>query len=224
MAVRLASEMGGSSPRGRGKRDALAPGVGDPGLIPARAGKTGCARARRRRSRAHPRAGGENQHRLARPGHPHGSSPRGRGKPSWSKPPTLTARLIPARAGKTPPTPSPHCRPRAHPRAGGENPGQLGAGIVGAGSSPRGRGKPDWRRRRLVGSGLIPARAGKTNRSGVYVSYSPAHPRAGGENRRDGAGGPLERGSSPRGRGKPFDSVDESLDERLIPARAEKTR
>ena len=34
---------------------------------------------------------------------------------------------------------------------------------------------------------------------------------------------PWMSGSSPRGRGKPLDAVDESLDERLIPAWAGKT-
>ena len=75
----------GSSPLTRGKRDAFAPGVGDPGLIPAHAGKTTAGQCRRGRQRAHPRSRGENVLTRARPGGHHGSSPLTRGKPSGGR-------------------------------------------------------------------------------------------------------------------------------------------
>ena len=50
---------------------------------------------------AHPRAGGENDVDQALVGRPSGSSPRGRGKQSWSHHLALETGLIPARAGKT---------------------------------------------------------------------------------------------------------------------------
>ena len=114
-------------------------------------------------------------------------------------------------------------RPWAHPRAGGENPHADSIDGTRVGSSPRGRGKPDWRRRRLVGAGLIPARAGKTNTSPPTETFSRAHPRAGGENTVVYLLIPSLPGSSPRGRGKPDLEGLATKAEGLIPARAGKT-
>ena len=91
----------GSSPRGRGKPSISVFWVPLYGLIPARAGKTYPRNSGHRRSRAHPRAGGENKLAMNVSHSSQGSSPRGRGKPrprGWGKSPF---RLIPARAGKT---------------------------------------------------------------------------------------------------------------------------
>ena len=91
----------GSSPRGRGKPTISVFWVPLYGLIPARAGKTYPRNSGHRRSRAHPRAGGENKLAMNVSHSSQGSSPRGRGKPrprGWGKSPF---RLIPARAGKT---------------------------------------------------------------------------------------------------------------------------
>ena len=152
----------GSSPRGRGKRWSSRGGPPGGGLIPARAGKTWEATAVSVRRRAHPRAGGENPTKATQPTTCNGSSPRGRGKQTPPQKSTHKARLIPARAGKTPGRSSLACSPSAHPRAGGEN--------------PRGRGFG----RRL--SRLIPARAGKTPSPPSPSTATQAHPRAGGEN------------------------------------------
>ena len=114
-------------------------------------------------------------------------------------------------------------RPWAHPRAGGENTVKTDDGDELKGSSPRGRGKPDWRRRRLVGAGLIPARAGKTNTSPPTETFSRAHPRAGGENTVVYLLIPSLPGSSPRGRGKLQRPELSTFNTRLIPARAGKT-
>ena len=94
----------GSSPRGRGKHQKRIPGIGHAGLIPAWAGKTPPGRRTAARSRAHPRVGGENEHadydaRLRK-----GSSPRGRGKLINGISSMFGSGLIPAWAGKTPPT------------------------------------------------------------------------------------------------------------------------
>ena len=132
-------------------------------------------------------------------------------------------RLIPARAGKTPASSAPTQAHRAHPRAGGENCAPQAASISAAGSSPRGRGKPDWPLLAGFWRGLIPARAGKTLcRRGCWLR-GWAHPRAGGENGlvRQRVG--LASGSSPRGRGKPLISPSLRFGGRLIPARAGKT-
>ena len=112
------------------------------GLIPARAGKTKQGAKDPPKPSAHPRAGGENQEVRSEAG------------------PVL--RLIPARAGKTGWWgPSLVVRP-AHPRAGGENRLDAIQKLVEAGSSPRGRGKPDTLHSQGPTARLIPARAGKT--------------------------------------------------------------
>ena len=71
--------------------------------------------------------------------------------------------------------------------------------------------------------GLIPARAGKTEREHGRCLSVWAHPRAGGENRLSGLGASLSVGSSPRGRGKHSEVQASPLCVRLIPARAGKT-
>ena len=172
------------------------------GLIPARAGKTGPAPRWSRCLPAHPRAGGENFAGGLSFGWDRGSSPRGRGKrrrPDFRRAP---ARLIPARAGKTRRRRCSHSSDRAHPRAGGEN--TLDGLVVdlATGSSPRGRGKLMNFGQRGLQRGLIPARAGKTPRSPPWGRRTPAHPRAGGENSASAALLMVEKGSSPRGRGK----------------------
>ena len=111
----------GSSPLTRGKRRRRARTPSRAGLIPAHAGKTGCVRARRRRSRAHPRSRGENDCRAMPTRSPAGSSPLTRGKRTDSCPSGRTPWLIPAHAGKTfRGTLKLHCD-RAHPRSRGEN-------------------------------------------------------------------------------------------------------
>ena len=213
----------GSSPRGRGKPAYLPGRLKGGRLIPARAGKTQQNARHNLRTRAHPRAGGENVgDPPGNPGPP-GSSPRGRGKrpPRTARP--VEARLIPARAGKTVRVSREPSATRAHPRAGGENkfPGERRE--YGYGSSPRGRGKHQQvalggRRRRL-----IPARAGKTQASARSFRQRRAHPRAGGENEQIAAAQNAGDGSSPRGRGKRNTDSGLSLCLRLIPARAGKT-
>ena len=110
-------------------------------LIPARAGKTTDRQSLASCPRAHPRAGGENVGTLTARAVNGGSSPRGRGKQTWLALPVRARRLIPARAGKTAYERRCYLRPKAHPRAGGEN-GEGGhPRLAGVGSSPRGRGK-----------------------------------------------------------------------------------
>ena len=131
--------------------------------------------------------------------------------------------LIPARAGKTATTNQPRGCRRAHPRAGGENRQRQRDNSDQAGSSPRGRGKPEGFDDVLEGEGLIPARAGKTSERSRDRRATGAHPRAGGENIPGERGVVLEGGSSPRGRGKLIGEPVDKLLAGLIPARAGKT-
>ena len=93
-----------------------------------------------------------------------------------------------------------------------------------AGSSPRGRGKLYMSSPIRSVVGLIPARAGKTSPKTRPPAKCAAHPRAGGENDRDTDTPVSFTGSSPRGRGKRGDQAVKGLDDRLIPARAGKTK
>ena len=193
------------------------------GLIPAHAGKTCPCRARLLVEWAHPRSRGENLI-VDRPANPQaGSSPLTRGKlPSWTRS-LLTARLIPAHAGKTSMTDRSPSKHTAHPRSRGENGAWCGRRVFSMGSSPLTRGK-----RCLVWSarffdGLIPAHAGKT---GPTVGAGPprgAHPRSRGENWPHRRGGATTGGSSPLTRGKPRVGEDSRDLARLIPAHAGKT-
>ena len=73
-------EGGGSSPRGRGKRDGRPECLRARRLIPAWAGKTSTTATSRSPARAHPRVGGENASYAQDLLSCTGSSPRGRGK------------------------------------------------------------------------------------------------------------------------------------------------
>ena len=213
----------GSSPRGRGKRVAFGQEGGGTRLIPARAGKTTRGGAGRASTGAHPRAGGENIVDKPNILASLGSSPRGRGKRRDEVASHPSSGLIPARAGKTRRGGAEGFRRRAHPRAGGEN-ARFGRSQRRLdGSSPRGRGKRRTLMRGPFRRGLIPARAGKTPRSGAELLLRPAHPRAGGENAGGSRNEHLQAGSSPRGRGKQDCSHGVGARLGLIPARAGKT-
>ena len=194
----------GSSPRGRGKPQPPVMMTNRMGLIPARAGKTvSSARAPTVRA-AHPRAGGENDNFISVAQSMGGSSPRGRGKPSRYLVLRDPGRLIPARAGKTPGWELSTLGAAAHPRAGGEN---APTGATAA--------RLRW---------LIPARAGKTHAAAKDPAKVRAHPRAGGENTVYAWYVFVDRGSSPRGRGKRRKNRAELSNGGLIPARAGKTK
>ena len=153
-----------------------------------------------------------------------GSSPRVRGKRPDPLAHAVDEGLIPARAGKTTAWARGSSAASAHPRACGENPLSSSSFARGSGSSPRVRGKrrplPHRRRR----GRLIPARAGKTSRPRRPPPSRPAHPRACGENLRIAWPVTVPAGSSPRVRGKQGAVGAAGLPERIIPARAGKTR
>ena len=187
----------------RGKPRYTSDAAARTGLIPARAGKTRAADGRRRSAGAHPRACGENLCTQHVTHYVNGSSPRVRGKRPWTAPYILLARLIPARAGKTKPGARRRESRPAHPRACGENLELCGLGNRSEGSSPRVRGKPRAGAGSVSGGGLIPARAGKTERREKLPFGAP--------------------GSSPRVRGKRGGVARRARASGLIPARAGKT-
>ena len=91
------------------------------------------------------------------------------------------------------------------------------------GSSPRGRGKLEDGLSDCYGTGLIPARAGKTWSVFSSSLSAAAHPRAGGENGVADQQPDFEGGSSPRGWGKLEWGIGGGMVGGLIPARAGKT-
>ena len=172
----------GSSPRMRGKHRSNRARPMVPRLIPAHAGKTRNAVIFPSRSRAHPRACGENIVRHPRCFQEAGSSPRMRGKHDRIEASATSRRLIPAHAGKTSFRAANGRRKWAHPRACGENESVTKTHVFKPGSSPRMRGKRAVHVRYYDKPGLIPAHAGKTLSERVAHVEPWAHPRACGEN------------------------------------------
>ena len=91
----------GSSPRVRGKLEAVFKQTADKGLIPACAGKTQAASLQPFQAWAHPRVCGENHDNRGKRLGNGGSSPRVRGKHAKAAELGFKRGLIPACAGKT---------------------------------------------------------------------------------------------------------------------------
>ena len=213
----------GSSPLTRGKHGGeLGVGRGG-GLIPAHAGKTSRSLYMVDGGRAHPRSRGENDDGDRADQGARGSSPLTRGKHHRRDHAGRGPGLIPAHAGKTPPSGPCRARARAHPRSRGENDSGYQPEQVAEGSSPLTRGKPLIQARRIHAQGLIPAHAGKTSVSRPTIRYPEAHPRSRGENSDPGVPTHTTTGSSPLTRGKRLDRCVAQLTHGLIPAHAGKT-
>ena len=193
---------GGSSPLTRGKliRNANRPNTER--LIPAHAGKTITSRRLRNMPRAHPRSRGENTGFDPTNLTGAGSSPLTRGKQYREAHELLGQRLIPAHAGKTGFSCLHTCGCGAHPRSRGEN--CVASRILFAflGSSPLTRGKHHHTHKSPSNTRLIPAHAGKTLQSSMWIRVAWAHPRSRGENQRVGMWAFTSAGSSPLTRGK----------------------
>ena len=214
----------GSSPRWRGRREVDPVVVDVGGLIPALAGTTSRTRRALPRSRAHPRAGGDDGGDVKTKNTASGSSPRWRGRRPAGRPVRPRQRLIPALAGTTPSrSVSPPSR-GAHPRAGGDDVPISVPSELNSGSSPRWRGRPRLRRGASREAGLIPALAGTTLAGGVEEPPGKAHPRAGGDDLPPPKGKGVTQGSSPRWRGRRLDVLGGEVLQRLIPALAGTTR
>ena len=148
----------------RGKQEPDLCKVAEMRNIPAHAGKTRTNICGSFRSREHPRACGENANQADAEFCRVGTSPRMRGKLTGSNAETMELGNIPAHAGKTYLRGHAHRNPQEHPRACGENRGEI-AGIAGElGTSPRMRGKPQCFLNLFIGHRNIPAHAGKTPR------------------------------------------------------------
>ena len=172
---------------------------------------------------AHPRSRGENASSCGMAKCIPGSSPLARGKRDRAGDVRPEIGLIPARAGKTIQKAPNVSASRAHPRSRGENLSNSSHMLILQGSSPLARGKPVEQGLRGGGSGLIPARAGKTRSRMSGSAPAGAHPRSRGENDTSDANAHDTHGSSPLARGKPYSASLQGAFFGLIPARAGKT-
>ena len=132
-----------------------------------------------------------------------GSSPLTRGKPWAQIKAAVSVGLIPAHAGKTPPTESRTSPMEAHPRSRGENRQKTLSLSATLGSSPLTRGKQHGVMAHEEVPGLIPAHAGKTETQKMLEVWEAAHPRSRGENTPPVGALVCVTGSSPLTRGKP---------------------
>ena len=150
-------------------------------IIPARAGFTSGACARRRGPWDHPRSRGVYSTGRMTAAHSLGSSPLARG---------LRRRLCPAVSRST-----------DHPRSRGVYlEGQVGGDVV-EGSSPLARGLPGVTRESSPRARIIPARAGFTSTAPVEGRAAGDHPRSRGVYEIPRYGAWLYTGSSPLARG-----------------------
>ena len=173
-----ATQVSGSSPLARG----LLPPRCDHdhllGIIPARAGFTTSRAMRRSRLTDHPRSRGVYDEATAHLDIVSGSSPLARGLPHVVRSVGIADGIIPARAGFTRRRPSPDpCSPD-HPRSRGVYTTMRSRFSEFTGSSPLARG---LRRRGVSFSGpqgIIPARAGFTEKIRRTPTGGVDHPRS----------------------------------------------
>ena len=171
-------EMTGSSPLARGLPGIMTAMSARRGIIPARAGFTGLGPADGARAADHPRSRGVYPCTGTSCGRPAGSSPLARGLPRRRSPGRAVWRIIPARAGFTPPDPGRRGGRGDHPRSRGVYLRGRRALVSGAGSSPLARGLLDPSPEQLRAGRIIPARAGFTRRRGYRLGERPDHPRS----------------------------------------------
>ena len=149
-----------------------------------------------------------------------GSSPLARGLPDHGVVARVVGRIIPARAGFTPASPTPSSTPSDHPRSRGVYSCSPETNRESLGSSPLARGLLPASLSDEDNPGIIPARAGFTPRLPVRRGQSWDHPRSRGVYRSKRSPTTTSGGSSPLARGLP-PRVEEGERRRgIIPARA----
>ena len=173
---------------------------------------------------AHPRSRGEHEMAEMLMPDPYGSSPLARGTPHADGAPGGALRLIPARAGNTPPSPACTIILAAHPRSRGEHQSWRPPPAQTRGSSPLARGTHQGCDGCSSSRRLIPARAGNTGGIKNECNRYSAHPRSRGEHMYAGHPPVVWAGSSPLARGTRKAGGQGLLHHRLIPARAGNTR
>ena len=199
-AAATASHTGGSSPLARGLRFASCLVLCFAWIIPARAGFTGTGCSRTSPPRDHPRSRGVYSPTLQVTSSWPGSSPLARGL-RWPLHPTPL-------------------RLEDHPRSRGVYDSRPQYGRVFGGSSPLARGLPHIDGHLVRGAGIIPARAGFTERGPRRGPERTDHPRSRGVYLVAADLDVESVGSSPLARGLPKTSAAAIGAAWIIPARA----
>ena len=171
----------GSPPRVRGKVVLPLAHALQPGITPARAGKSSKCCRRCYSARDHPRACGEKSEVGIYHSRSKGSPPRVRRKDTRFTRIEFQLGITPARAGKSGLDFGYMLHFWDHPRACGEKATENSVTPSILGSPPRVRGKGLSRRSRLPSPGITPARAGKRSSSSRLFCPLRDHPRACGE-------------------------------------------
>ena len=172
-----------------------------PWFIPAHAGNRSAGFPTGFRRPVHPRACGEQQHRLRRVGRTCGSSPRMRGTGGGRVPRGVWRRFIPAHAGNSASIPAVGFHRPVHPRACGEQVSSSLKSEPVRGSSPRMRGTDANVSHEATFARFIPAHAGNRSARSARAMRSSVHPRACGEQPPRWMRCSGSSGSSPRMRG-----------------------
>ena len=211
---------GGSSPLARGLQRPHARPAPRQGIIPARAGFTLPRPGVSRETWDHPRSRGVySSTPQACPARP-GSSPLARGLPRRRHRRWRVRRIIPARAGFTPPPTGNRERTQDHPRSRGVYTWPTRRPRSPWGSSPLARGLPSSGRARDDGHRIIPARAGFTRARRRPRRARRDHPRSRGVYGGGSSPTAPADGSSPLARGLQPVPAAEPAPAGIIPARA----
>ena len=173
----------GSPPRRRGKEGAQLAEKTGIRITPAWAGKRFHRSLPGRRTRDHPRVGGEKRFASASLDAYWGSPPRGRGKGGAPISTEHLFRITPAWAGKRLMKPPLWSWSLDHPRVGGEKCKHPITGTSPTGSPPRGRGKDRRGAHMKIAARITPAWAGKSTGQETQLTTGQDHPRIGGESR-----------------------------------------
>ena len=191
----------GLSPRGRGNPNDLRRSCGVSGSIPAWAGKPAWWGLWDSITAVYPRVGGETKRDGMLLARYWGLSPRGRGNPVLPVAVALSARSIPAWAGKPSMVHLGQTMVWVYPRVGGETSSSEYETIAAGGLSPRGRGNHHSHTYSHDHSGSIPAWAGKPQQQEHGYRSGRVYPRVGGETLMRNRLTFVYHGLSPRGRG-----------------------
>ena len=212
----------GQSPRVRGNLGGSVEFAGDPGSIPAGAGKPCRATRRTAGTRVNPRGCGETRRLFVKPWIAKGQSPRVRG--NLHRPHSSPGRRgsIPAGAGK--PSSRSARRPgtRVNPRGCGETVGVRFTCTRNSGQSPRVRGNRSINPLPPPASGSIPAGAGKPVLPDSDRRRSRVNPRGCGETDALEDLPDEQQGQSPRVRGNLGTIEQRHVGQGSIPAGAGK--